>query len=140
MDVRNCKQCGKLFNYVGKNLCPDCLKSKEDEFIKVRDYIRKNPSAGIAEVSEATETTVKQIRQWVREERLVLTEASATAGINCDGCGRPITTGKLCPACKKQMSQTLSQAYAVKAEAKDNGKPVGFSKENKMRYLSKDNL
>ena len=33
MDVRNCKQCNKVFNYIGGvPLCPDCVKKAEDKF------------------------------------------------------------------------------------------------------------
>ena len=45
MDVRNCKNCGKLFQYVGKPLCPACNKKLEDKFFEVRDYIYENPTA-----------------------------------------------------------------------------------------------
>ena len=34
MDVRNCKNCGKLFQYVGKPLCPACNKKLEDKFFE----------------------------------------------------------------------------------------------------------
>lgn len=137
MEVRNCKQCGRLFNYMGKTLCPECLKGKEDEFTVVKNYIRENPAAGIAEVSEATGTSVKQIRQWVREERLLLTEASATAGINCESCGRPICTGRLCQSCKNQVTRDLASAY-VNPTAQAERESLGGSKKDKMRYLSKD--
>ncbi len=134
MDVRNCKNCGRLFNYIGRNMCPECLKEKDDEFSIVKEYIRKNVSAGIAEVSEATGVSVKQIRQWIKEERLILTEASATAGINCESCGRPITTGRFCPSCKVQMSRTLSQAYMNPTQETERKESAG---KDRMRYLTK---
>ena len=40
MEVRNCKSCGRLYNYIGgsyKNLCPNCVNSMEDKFAEVRD-------------------------------------------------------------------------------------------------------
>ena len=36
MDVRNCKNCGKLFQFVGKPICPACNKKLEDKFFEVR--------------------------------------------------------------------------------------------------------
>ena len=137
MEVRNCKNCGRLFNYMGKTLCPECLKSREDEFQIAKDYIRNNPNCGVADVSEATGISVHQIRQWIREERLILTAASATAGINCESCGRPIQTGRLCAACKKQVSNELSHAF-VKEPAASEAKKA--SDGDRMRYLSKKNL
>lgn len=138
MEVRNCKQCGRLFNYIGRLLCPECLRQKEDEFAVVKEYIRENPNRGVADVSEATGTSMNQIRQWIREERLVLSEASATAGINCEGCGRPLTTGRLCASCKGQMSRDLTQAFA--RNSVDTGAASGGlgSKNEKMHYLSKN--
>lgn len=138
MEVRNCKQCGKLFNCIGKPICPECLKKREEEFREVKNYIRENPSAGIAEVSEATDTSVSQIRQWIREERLVLTSESADAGINCEGCGRPIKTGRMCQSCKTQMSKSLSHAFAVEAPAKEDKKNLGRKNGDRMHYLSGD--
>ncbi|OYP28250.1 MerR family transcriptional regulator, partial [Lachnotalea glycerini] len=36
MDVRNCKKCRKLFNYIGgQPICPSCLADSEEEFRKV---------------------------------------------------------------------------------------------------------
>lgn len=138
LDVRNCKSCGRLFQYNGNPNCPECLKSKDDDFTVVRDYVRKHPNAGVAEVSEETNVSMKQIRQWIREERLILTEVSAEMGINCEGCGRPIRTGRLCPSCKTQMNRDLKQAF-VKAPEQDNSLGLN-SNGDRMRYLSKNKL
>ena len=35
MDVRNCKNCGKLFQFVGKPICPACNKKLEDKFFEI---------------------------------------------------------------------------------------------------------
>ena len=51
MDVRNCKNCGKLFQFVGKPICPACNKKLEDKFFEVRDYIYENPTANMGKVS-----------------------------------------------------------------------------------------
>ena len=32
MDIRNCKNCGRLFNYFGKTMCTDCLRKLDDDF------------------------------------------------------------------------------------------------------------
>ena len=34
MDVRNCKKCGKLFNFTGEPLCPACAKELESKFFE----------------------------------------------------------------------------------------------------------
>lgn len=68
MDVRNCKNCGKLFQYVGKPLCPACNKKLEDKFFEVRDYIYENPTANMSQVSEEMEVPIQQIKKWVRRD------------------------------------------------------------------------
>lgn len=119
-------------------MCPECLKSRDDEFSIVRDYVRKHPNAGVAEVSEETNVSMKQIRQWIREERLILTEVSAELGINCEGCGRPIVTGRYCASCKSQMNRDLKQAFVTSSNTEsDRGLN---SNGDRMRYLSKNKL
>ena len=73
MDVKNCKGCNRLFQYIGgPPLCPACRDALENKFAEVKEYIYQNPGASIATVSDATEVSVKQIKQWIREDRLVL--------------------------------------------------------------------
>ena len=49
MDVRNCKGCGKLFNYMsGAQLCPECRAKLEKKFSGVKDYIGEHPQASIS--------------------------------------------------------------------------------------------
>ena len=86
MDVRNCKNCGKLFQYVGKPLCPACNKKLEDKFFEVRDYIYENPTANMSQVSEEMEVPIQQIKKWVREERLAFSKDSGIT-ISCEKCG-----------------------------------------------------
>ena len=65
MDVRNCKGCGKLFNYMsGAQLCPECRAKLEKKFSSVKDYIGEHPQASISQVAEDMDVSVKQIKQW----------------------------------------------------------------------------
>ncbi len=70
MEVRNCKGCGKIFNYIGgMPMCEACKKELEDKFQQVKAYIYDNRDADINQVAEDNDVSVQQIRQWVREER-----------------------------------------------------------------------
>lgn len=131
MDVRNCKGCGKLFNYLsGPPLCPKCLKSLDDKFAVVKEYIYNNPGASIQEVADANEVTVSQLRKWVREERLAFAENSVI-GLECEGCGAMIKTGRFCKFCKDKMTNNLSNVYKQPVE-----EPKKTLKDNpKMRFL-----
>ena len=77
MNVRNCKKCGKIFNYVsGPPICPQCKDALEEKFQEVKKYIQDNRHATIPQVSEACEVSTNQIQQWLRDERLELAEGS----------------------------------------------------------------
>lgn len=136
MDVRNCRQCGKLFNYIGgpyRTLCPECIQNLEDKFAEVKEYIRDNVQAGIAEVSQACDVSSKQIEQWVREERLCFADDSPV-GLACECCGATIKTGRYCENCKSTMANQLDNLYQKKASAA----PKRETRENaRMRFLDK---
>ncbi len=108
MDVKNCKNCKRLFNYLGgEQICPACKEELEVKFAKVRDYVWDHKNATMEEISEQNEVSVKQIKQWIREERLVFTDDS-TMGIECENCGAMIKSGRFCDKCKAEMSNNLS--------------------------------
>ena len=134
MEVRNCKGCGRLFNYLnGQPLCQACKEALEEKFAEVKEYIYQNPKASITMVAEATEVSGKQIKQWIREDRLVLSEPSPD-GVLCENCGTPICSGRYCDACKNRMANNLNRVLS---------RPTAPTRErkrerdgNKMRFLS----
>jgi phage FluMu protein Com len=55
-DVRNCRRCGKIFNYIGgQPLCPACRQLDEEDFKRVKEYLYHNPGAVLSEVSTKLE-------------------------------------------------------------------------------------
>ncbi|MCR5478086.1 MAG: flagellar protein [Lachnospiraceae bacterium] len=109
MNARNCRRCGKIFNYVvGMPICPACKEAMEAKFQEVKEYIREHKGVGIQEVAEACDVDPQQIRQWLRDDRLEMTEDSAIM-LNCEGCGTPIRSGRFCDKCKAQMLSGLQQ-------------------------------
>jgi flagellar operon protein (TIGR03826 family) len=135
MDVRNCKQCGRLFNYLsGLPICPSCKEKMEDKFIQTKEYIRDNPGATIQMVADENEVTVQQIRQWVREERLEFSKDSPV-GIECEICGKTIRTGRYCENCKNKMYNNLSQIYQPKETLDSLVEKKKAREIDKMRFL-----
>lgn len=135
MEVRNCRNCGRLFNYLGgPNICPACRDEVEKKFQDVKEFIRENPRANIQEISEANEVSSSQIKHWIREERLQFADDSPM-GIECEICGASIKTGKYCEACKNNMANALASTIE-KPKAPEPPKPKP-KKENKMRFLEK---
>lgn len=111
MEVRPCKQCRRLFNYLnGEPICPNCKDMLEKKFVEVKEFVRENKSMGIKEVAEANNVTVNQIRRWIRAERLSFSEDSGV-GIDCESCGRMIRSGRLCQACKDKLLGKVDDMY-----------------------------
>ncbi len=137
MNVRNCKRCRRLFNYVmGPMLCTTCREEMEAKFQEVKKYVAENVRTGIQEVAEACDVSVKQIQQWIREERLVFSDDSPI-GMPCERCGAMIKSGKYCNRCKNDLTNTLNDAI---------GRNIAFTPPKheqvrdgaRMRYLDKN--
>ena len=134
MDVRNCRGCGRLFNYLsGPPICQACRENLEEKFQQVKEYLREHTSASIDEVSRENEVSVKQIKQWIREERLTFAEGSLE-GIDCENCGKMILTGRFCDSCKAKMANNLMSAYSSPAPAADTPKRTARDSA-RMRFL-----
>lgn len=139
MNVKNCTKCGKIFNYVmGPTVCPECKKSLEEKFKEARVFIRKNPDANMSDVAQACNTDIKQIRQWIREERLSFSKDSAI-GIDCEMCGKTIKTGRYCADCKKEVTHNLNSAYRKEPQVEENAY-AKKDRDSKMRFLNKDRI
>ena len=135
MDVKSCRTCGRLFNYLsGQPVCPACKKKLENKFIEVRDYIRENDSATMQQIADDNEVSVKQLKQWVREERLTFTEKSPV-GIECESCGAMIRTGRFCEKCKNNMATNLKEMYAMPVVEHDTSSKK--RDKDRMRFLDK---
>lgn len=136
MDVRTCRKCKKLFNYItGPTICPACRDSIEEDFKVVKAYIQEHPHVDMRTVSEECDVDVAQIRQWVREERLEFSSDSIV-GLNCDRCGKVIKSGKFCPECKADMQKSFSNAIGLGHGTVSNSKPEKQEKSGpKMRFL-----
>ncbi len=126
MNVRNCKNCGRLFNYIaGPPICPNCKEELEKKFQQAKEFIRENKNSTVQIVAEEVDVPESQIKQWIREERLVFSDA-AIAGIACEVCGASITTGRFCEKCKGQMMNDLNgaikkpEAHVIKKREREN--------------------
>lgn len=136
-EVLACSKCRKLFNSIfGKRICPECEKKMEDDLVRVRDYLWEHKGASITQVAEACEVSPRQIRQWLREERIQLADDSVIE-IQCESCGKTISTGRYCPACKHAMHKEMQEAAKVekpKITFVDKKEP---SASAKMRFINK---
>lgn len=125
-----CSKCRRLFNTVSDaEICPECSIVLEKLYRKVRNYVRSNSYAGIAEVSEEFNISSKQIFKWIREERLIFAKES-NVGIPCLNCGITIRSGKYCIPCSKKVVKTFTSAYMKPIDEEKNDHLV--TKKNMM--------
>lgn len=133
MEACNCKMCKRLFNYIGgARICPQCKEEMELKFQDVKQYIYEHKNASITEVSEEMDVPVSMIKKWVREERLMLTDAMGE--LECENCGTAIKTGRFCEACKRAITGQLQSAYAQE-EKPHLGDKAPRDKQARMRFL-----
>ena len=136
MDVRNCRSCGRLFNYYGGGymLCQACTEELDKKFAEVKKYIRHNPKATMPQIAEDNDVSIIQIERWIREERLTFADDSPI-GIECEGCGVTIKSGRFCDNCKSSLQNSLSNAYGRPQINKPVQHRNTSSSSAKMRFL-----
>ena len=137
MEVKSCRRCKKLFNYIsGQAICPACKEELESKFQDVKKYLDEHKGASIMQISEDCEVEEHVIRQWIREERLEFS-SGLSGEITCETCGAPITTGRYCDKCKASVLNGLIDAGR---KPEPHNLQSTQSKEsvnrNKMRFLN----
>jgi len=139
MDLNNvirCKRCRRIFSYLGygPKFCPDCVKKDEEDFQKVKEYLRDNPGMTLTRTSEDCDVKIEVIREWLREERLEYSSAE-DIGLTCESCGKPITSGRFCNECKTTRAKAaneLSYSFAPQKTSVKKQEKTG----DKMRFLN----
>ncbi len=135
MDVKNCRRCRRLFNYIGgQPICPQCREELEKKFQEVKKYLFDNRNSTIRDVVENCDVEESQVRQWVREERLEFS-SGIDAGVVCENCGAPITSGRFCDKCKASMINDL-QAAGRRPQVEAPQPEKRQTHENRMRFLN----
>lgn len=134
MNVRNCRHCGRLFNYVmGPMICQNCRDALEEKFQEVKKYVQSHAHATIQMVSEDCDVETGQIQQWIREDRLQFSDDSPIK-VPCERCGIMIGSGRFCAKCAQEMADGLSKSIAKPAPQKKEA-PKDPREKSRMRYL-----
>lgn len=135
MNARNCRKCGRLFNYaIGPIICPRCREEQEQKFQEVKKYVQDNVGADIAEVSEECQVDPAQIRQWIREERLQFADDSPIR-LACEGCGAMIRSGRYCEKCKAEVTNGFKNVLNQNKPAQPAKPAATKSDKDRMRFL-----
>ena len=139
-ELKNCKRCRKIIMYaMGPQLCDDCKRLEEEDFNKVRKFVRDYPGATIQEVSDATEVSQNTIHKYLREGRLEVAENSPIA-IQCEGCGARIRSGRFCPKCSNSLARDMMSAGKTLASESNHPEPGSTERVDRtgLRYKHRD--
>lgn len=137
-DVRNCRKCGKIFSYLGgPPICPACKQVDEEDFKRIKEYLYKNPGAGLNQVSVELEIGVEKIKRFLKEGRLEIVSEEGNMFLECENCGKSIKSGRFCDDCEKDLAANLkSTADQMKNDL--DGMSDSARKAIGMRYLNKE--
>jgi flagellar operon protein (TIGR03826 family) len=123
-ELRNCPQCGKVFMYMVRNLCPACIDLEEKQYEEVKDYLQKNPGAQIEQIVEDTGVDESKVLRWMRDGRLVVADTGGRPVLVCQRCGRQVERGSLCPKCAQFLTEEINATKGgYRNEAADNKDP-----------------
>jgi flagellar operon protein (TIGR03826 family) len=115
MQAGNCPRCGKVFVRIREPICEKCIKEEEENFEKVRTYLKEYPNRSIHDVSLETEVPVKRILKYIQEGRIEATQGMAD-DVRCGKCGKPLVKGRMCEACAVELNK---QVVEMKHEANE---------------------
>ncbi|NLP07116.1 MAG: MerR family transcriptional regulator [Clostridiaceae bacterium] len=138
LDVRNCRKCGKIFNYIGgAPICPACREKEEEDFQRVKKYLYENPGASLTQVSTELEISVEMIKRFLREGRLEIANDEGNLVLECENCGRSIKTGRFCPDCERNLASGFKSA-ASQMKLDLDSRSTSERKSLGLRYLNKE--
>ncbi len=137
-DIRNCRSCGKIFNYIGgAPICQACREKDEEDFKRVKDYLYDNPKASVTQVSVDLDISVEKIRRYLKDGRLEIANDEGNLILECEKCGRSIKTGRFCQDCERTLTSGLrdvASQFRSEIESQRSSRSNAFA----MRYLNKN--
>lgn len=137
-DVRNCRRCGKIFNYLGGvPICQDCKKNDEEEFKRIKEYLYENPGASISQVSIALDVSIEKIKRYLKEGRLEIVGEDSNMVLECEVCGKAIKTGRYCEMCERELASAFKNTAG---QMNLSLREIEERKQHGLRYLNKDDL
>ena len=128
--LRNCPECGRIFGYVGRNMCPACLDKEEEDFQVVRKYVRDHPGHSVLEVSDDTGIDEEKILQFLRDGRL--RSKGMEKVLECERCGKKISQGRFCDFCMGQIESNIRGAAPPSSKRPAAPEPPSRKKGERM--------
>ncbi|MEK6268260.1 MAG: flagellar protein [Planococcus sp. (in: firmicutes)] len=120
----NCRFCGILFLKDYTDYCIDCFKEIENDFNAINDFLKdsSNHDADIYEISRATNISVRQITDFIRNGR-IYAEDFPNLGYPCQHCGQLIKRQMLCHNCFDSFSTEIERTLKYDGSPEMSGEP-----------------
>jgi flagellar operon protein (TIGR03826 family) len=137
-EVRNCKRCNKIFNYIGgAPICSDCKQEDEVNFKKVKEYLYDHPKSSIYDVSKELEISIQTIKSYLKEGRLEIVGDGGNLFLECERCGKSISSGRYCSECTKEVTNDV-KSLTEQMNKTVATEPVQTKRSSGIRYLNKE--
>lgn len=116
--LKNCAECNRVFSHPTRELCQECHDETLKSYDAVRNYLKENPGATVAQVAQDTEVAVELIYDYIRQGRLDIVPKDAS--LYCAICGAAISVGRVCARCRSDLRSTMTKE-SVKPQVKPTG-------------------
>lgn len=82
--IANCKECGKVYQKQMSNVCPACVKAKNDAIAKIDSYAFKNKDLSVEKIAKNTQLSPDTIKKLISEGKV---NSVKQLKEKCDMCG-----------------------------------------------------
>ncbi|CAG7634037.1 hypothetical protein PAESOLCIP111_03525 [Paenibacillus solanacearum] len=134
LNVVNCYRCGKIHIKNSYNMCPNCIKEVEQQYLKCTEYLRQNKQCTLQELSDATGVPVNVITKFIREGRISI-RSNPNVVYHCEVCGTDIREGTICESCRARLAKEASHI-----QEDEKRRLAQQQQENNASYNIKDRL
>lgn len=117
LPTKICKQCDCLLGkYYNDDLCPTC--KEQNLFSEVKEYIRST-DANEYDVARFFHIPVSKVRTWINDGMIEYKNIndSNISSVRCHVCGKRITSGTICPGCRRRQQLEETAVYSNKVSA-----------------------
>ncbi|MDR3591055.1 MAG: hypothetical protein P4N41_15485 [Negativicutes bacterium] len=112
MGIINCEECGKVCLENASLRCPDCQQELQRSEERVVLFLEDYPGSSLDEVHKATRVSRHIIMQMIRNNRVL----TGLMNYPCESCGKPVTQGRICPACADDAIRYLKPRETTASE------------------------
>ncbi len=113
-NVKQCRQCNKIFQSFGAEICPECASEQDKAFNVIKNYLYEHQDANVMDIVNETGIDERTVLGFLREGRLAADGAPTI--LTCEECGVSINSGTRCSRCQRIMESLLGEEKRIKAD------------------------